>query len=279
MTNRAIKILFLIALLAACTSNHSFTTLLPSPSPSTPSIITSTTLPKPTLTPTGTFTPLPSPTIAPIPTETWIVQGPGDVTVPILLYHHIADSTISNRYYISPQKFEAQMKLLHDWGYASITTEMLIRAITAGEKLPPHPFLLTLDDGNLDNYLNAFPIAQKYGFKGVLYLVVNYIGTENYMNVAQILEMYNAGWEVGSHGVNHKEGGIYFTFSVCKSVAKRIPMLSSASYPGMAILPFSPLPSLLPHRTVIDAHQNGRPHPLHPHRRGHRPHDRTAARN
>lgn len=95
------------------------------------------------------------------------------------------------------------MKLLHDWGYASITTTMLIRAITEGAELPPRPFLLTFDDGNLDNYTNAFPITQKYGFTGVLYLVGNYIGAENYMSVEQVRAMYDAGWEVGSHSLNH----------------------------------------------------------------------------
>lgn len=154
---------------------------------------------QPTFTPTEAFTPSPTP----VPTEAWVMQGPGDVTVPILLYHRIDVSPINSRYYVPPDKFEAQMKLLHDWGYTSITTTMLIEAIKEGAELPPRPFLLTLDDGNLDNYTNAFPIMQKYGFSGVLYLVGNYIGTDGYMNVEQVLEMYNAGWEVGSHSLNH----------------------------------------------------------------------------
>jgi peptidoglycan/xylan/chitin deacetylase (PgdA/CDA1 family) len=125
------------------------------------------------------------------------------VTVPILLYHRIDVSPINSRYYVPPEKFEAQMKLLHDWGYTSITTTMLIKAITEGAELPPRPFLLTIDDGNLDNYLNAFPIMQKYGFTGTLYLVSNYVGADGYMDVEQVLEMHKAGWEVGSHSLNH----------------------------------------------------------------------------
>jgi peptidoglycan/xylan/chitin deacetylase (PgdA/CDA1 family) len=140
---------------------------------------------------------------SPIPTATWIKQGPGDVTVPILLYHWIDVSPIHSRYYVPPDKFEEQIKLLHDWGYTSITAKMLIEAITWGRELPPRPILITFDDGHLDNYTNAFPIMQKYGFTGALYLVVNYIGTDGYMNVDQIIEMYNAGWEVGSHSTNH----------------------------------------------------------------------------
>lgn len=162
-----------------------------------PPTVTATTQPTFTFAPTETFTP------SPVPTEAWIIQGPGDVTIPIILYHRIDTSTNNSRYYVTPEKFEEQMKLLHDWGYISITTTMLIQAIIQGAELPPRPFLLTMDDGNLDNYTNAFPITQKYGFTGTLYIVGNYIDAQNYMSVEQILEMYNAGWEVGSHSMNH----------------------------------------------------------------------------
>ena len=153
--------------------------------------------PQPTFTPTETVTP------APLPTEAWIKQGPGDVTLPIILYHRIDTSANNSRYYVTPEKFEEQMKLLHDWDYTSITTTMLVQAITQGIDLPRRPFLLTFDDGHLNNYTTAFPIMQKYGFTGVLYLVGNYVGAEGYMSVDQVLEMYKAGWEVGSHSMNH----------------------------------------------------------------------------
>jgi len=125
------------------------------------------------------------------------------VTVPILLYHRIDTSAVDSRYYVTPEKFEAQLKLLHDWEYTTITTRMLIQSIVRGAELPPRPILITFDDGHLDNYTTAFPIMQKYGYTGVLYIVYNYIGADQYMNVDQILEMHNAGWEVGSHSLNH----------------------------------------------------------------------------
>ena len=177
----------------------------PTPLPQTPApTATSTPLP-PTVTASVTLTASPTPTFtaSPIPTATWVKQGPGAVLVPILLYHRIDYSETDSRYYVTPEKFEAQMKLLRDWEYTSITTEMLVSAITEGTELPPRPVLITIDDGNLDNYTNAFPIMQKYGFTGVLYLVYNYVGTEKYMNTDQVLDMVSAGWEVGSHSMNH----------------------------------------------------------------------------
>lgn len=131
------------------------------------------------------------------------MQGPGNITIPILLYHHISISPINSRYYVPPETFEQEIKVLYDWGYTSITAKMLAQAITQGRELPPHPILITFDDGHIDNYTNAFPIMQKYGFTGVLYIVGNYLGTDDYLNRAQILEMYKAGWEVGSHTLNH----------------------------------------------------------------------------
>ena len=197
-----IRILGMIMLLTACTGIHG----------TIPQLTVSTTTPPPptrpatatqTFTPSATFTSTATPTASPSPTATWVVQGPGDVTIPILLYHRIDTSPIDSRYYVTPEKFEAQLKLLHEWEYTTITTRMLVQAITQGAELPPHPLLITFDDGHLNNYTTAFPLMQKYGFTGVLYIVYNYINADEYMNADQILEMHNAGWEVGSHSLNH----------------------------------------------------------------------------
>ena len=171
--------------------------------PTSTSTITVT--PSPTATPTASQTPTITPTYtaSPIPTATWVHQGPETVIVPIILYHRIDISPINSQYYVAPSKFEEEMKLLHDWGYQTITTELLIKAITEGTDLPPRPLVITFDDGHLNNYTTAFPIMQKYGFTGVVYIVSNYMGADQFMNADQIKEMAAAGWEVGSHSVSH----------------------------------------------------------------------------
>lgn len=171
----------------------------PTTTPTQTSLPTSTVTAAPSLTPTitPTFTP------SPVPTTTRVIQGPEVVNVPILMYHHVEEDPIVSNYRVSAARFEEQMKLLHDWEYTTITTQMLVEAITHGYPLPPRPVIITFDDGNLDNYTTAFPIMQKYGFTGVLYVVVNYVGAQNFMKESQIVEMYNAGWEIGSHSVSH----------------------------------------------------------------------------
>lgn len=123
--------------------------------------------------------------------------------VPIFMYHHIAVSDTNSRYYTSPEKFDEEMHLLHDWGYTTITTEMLVKAINEGADLPVHPIIISFDDGNINNYTTAFPIMQEYGFTGVLYIVGRYMDAPAFMTVDQIKEMADAGWEVGSHGMRH----------------------------------------------------------------------------
>ncbi|MFH1185819.1 MAG: polysaccharide deacetylase family protein [Chloroflexota bacterium] len=154
-----------------------------------------------TATLTATITSAPEPSLTPTPT--WVVQGPDHIQVPIFMYHHIAVSATGSPYYVAPDDFKAHLELLQGWGYKTITISMLVEAITRGASLPPRPIIITFDDANADNYTNAFPIMEKYGFTGVLYVPYSYIGVPNYLTVDQIHEMAAAGWEVGSHTISH----------------------------------------------------------------------------
>jgi len=172
---------------------------------STPTLTaTATVTPSPTITPT--FTP------SPIPTATWVVQGPTLVRIPIILYHRIAVSPINSDYYVPPEHFEEQMKLLHDWGYATITTQMLVQAIQEGIALPPRPILITFDDGTQSIYDSALPVMRKYGFTGVAYIVNNYMNSQDqlYMRPEQVKQLAAAGWEIGSHSLSHPPDLITF---------------------------------------------------------------------
>ncbi len=199
--NSRILVTLTAILLAGCNA------LVPPTPTATPTSVPPTKTPSVTPSPTVTATATQASTPTPLPsaTPTWVTQGPGEVKVPILLYHHIAVSPVGSRYYVTPDTFGAELKLLHDWGYTTISTSELVQAITQGSSLPPRPMLLTFDDGNEDNYTNAFPIMKKYGFTGVLYIVVQYMNTPNYMTTDQIKEMADAGWEVGSHSETHRD--------------------------------------------------------------------------
>lgn len=168
--------------------------------PAIPSVVPPTDTLVPTAQATATPTLMP-PTIT--PTATWVFQGAGDVTCPILLYHQIEDINPPSQYYMSPIDFKAQMEALHDMGYTPIPLSLLVKAITSGTELPPRPIVITFDDGDENVYTNAFPVMRELGFPGVLYIISNAVGSKSHLTSAEILEMVAAGWEVGSHSTTH----------------------------------------------------------------------------
>src|SRR5919109_1954588 len=179
---------------------------LPSPTPSQPATLTPIFSPTYTSAAVPSETPLPTLTLTPTLTlePQWIMQGPGEIIVPILLYHHIGFSLKDeNIYYVSPATFDEQMSLLYQWGYQTISLELLVRAIKEGALLPPKPVLLTFDDGSETTYTTALPIMQRYKFTGASYIVYNYVGITHHMNIEQIRALYSAGWEIGSHALSH----------------------------------------------------------------------------
>jgi hypothetical protein len=97
-----------------------------------PATITPIFFPTNTSTATPSETPLPTfpftPTLTLEPQWSW--QGPDQVIVPILLYHHIGLSLQGDTtYYISPDIFDKQMNLLYQWGYQTISVELLVRSM------------------------------------------------------------------------------------------------------------------------------------------------------
>jgi peptidoglycan/xylan/chitin deacetylase (PgdA/CDA1 family) len=154
------------------------------------------------LTQTSTVTSTPNPPTV-IPTPTWVFQPAGEVNCPILLYHQIAEIDPPSQYYMPPADFKKQMEALRDWGYTAIPMSLLVKAIKDGASLPPHPIIITFDDGWENVFLNAFSAMRAQGFPGVLYITSSYLNTAGYLSSSEVLEMVAAGWEVGDHSMTH----------------------------------------------------------------------------
>ncbi len=165
----------------------------------------------PSNTPIATDTPLPTntpaPTDTPLPTVTPELEwNPGgQVTAPILLYHHVSDDGNGNRYYVTLDTFRAQMETLRDWGYTTITVTELVNVLIHGGDLPSRPVVITFDDGNVDVHQNAFPIMHELGFVGTMYIVANRLQSKYFVDVEQIQVMADDGWEIGSHSMTHTD--------------------------------------------------------------------------
>ena len=123
--------------------------------------------------------------------------------VPILCYHRIENKNTSSDYTVSIDAFKAQMKLLADSGYHTILPDQLFDYLTKGAPLPSKPVMLTFDDTRVEHHSIAAPEMEKYGFRGVYFVMTIPIGRPNYMTSEQIKDLSERGHVIGSHTWDH----------------------------------------------------------------------------
>jgi len=134
-----------------------------------------------------------------------------------LLYHRVcADSEwYPSPYVVSVSAFRAQMQYLHRSGYHTPSLNAVLSGTAAPAANGSRSFLLTFDDGYLDNYEHAFPVFRELGFRATIFLVADFSRRENWWDVPDgvpraalmeprhIREMNEHGVEFGSHTLSH----------------------------------------------------------------------------
>jgi len=134
--------------------------------------------------------------------------------IPILAYHQVSDHF---DWSITRQKlsqFQRGIRFLHEKGYKAVSLDEIFNSdADHGEK----KVAITFDDAYQDTYLNAFPILQKFGFSACIFVITGYVGEyskwdyssargrKRHLNWEQIQQMADAGFDFGSHTVNHPD--------------------------------------------------------------------------
>ncbi|RYY40690.1 MAG: polysaccharide deacetylase family protein [Chitinophagaceae bacterium] len=132
--------------------------------------------------------------------------------VPVLCYHHIYDVPKATREYdVTANDFRAQLKMLHDSGYHSILPDQYYNYLAFGDPLPEKPFMLTFDDTDAEQFTIAKPAMDKYGFKGVYFIMTISIGRPRYMTKEQIRQLADEGHAIESHTWRHDRVDRYLT--------------------------------------------------------------------
>jgi peptidoglycan/xylan/chitin deacetylase (PgdA/CDA1 family) len=150
---------------------------------------------------------LPPASTAPSPITVAVPRGA--LTIPILVYHYVLEVSPSTRdvtlfnLSISPAMFARQMALLHVAGATPMSPAMLMEALAGKRALPPHPVVLTFDDGYIDFATAAAPVLLRYGFVATDYVVSGFVGHSGYMTAAQVKRMDAVGLVIGSHTMHH----------------------------------------------------------------------------
>ena len=104
--------------------------------------------------------------------RTWMATQPQAV---ILLYHRITDLNSDPQLLsITPEHFTEHLEHLREY-YYPMNLNKLAEAIK-GKQVPNHTFVITFDDGYVDNLWNAKPILEKYKIPATIFITSKYVG-------------------------------------------------------------------------------------------------------
>lgn len=133
--------------------------------------------------------------------------------VPILTYHKISPVNANSIYpgtFVPPKLFEKQLQHLARRGFQSSPLTSLF-----SPSMPSKPIVLTFDDGFQDFEDAAWPLLQRFGMSGTVFLVSEFLGLKNQWDIAvgdvayplmsptTIRRLYSEGVEFGSHTRTH----------------------------------------------------------------------------
>ncbi len=139
------------------------------------------------------------------------------MNIQTLVYHRVCadEEWYPSPYVVTQSVFRLQMRYLSESGFYTPGLSAILEGAATDRRDGKMPFLLTLDDGYLDNYSKAFPVLQEFGFTATIFLVADFSRRYNWWDIpegtprAELLqcghigEMARAGIEFGSHTVHH----------------------------------------------------------------------------
>lgn len=124
--------------------------------------------------------------------------------VAVLGYHDFSNTRPATEMCLRTAEFCQQMQYIQDAGIAVITMQDFQEWMQGTRTLPERCVLITIDDGWINVYTEAFPILKAYGYPFTLYLYTDFLGGKGLsMSHEQIREMMNSGATVGSHSASH----------------------------------------------------------------------------
>ncbi len=128
--------------------------------------------------------------------------------IAILMYHQV-NPLVNNRLCIDPEKLEQQFRYLIDNGY---TCHMLENMLDSTTVFPKRSFILTFDDGYVNNLEYLYPLLIKYNLHATIMLPVKFLGKENewdgsgekIMSIEQLKSMDSKYISFGLHTYSHQ---------------------------------------------------------------------------
>lgn len=147
----------------------------------------------------------PSPETAPAAEPLRALDVPDDgVRVAVLGYHDFSETERETAMRIRTSKFRKQMEAIRQLGLPVIPMADFIAWKEGTKEIPAKAVVITIDDGWISTYTQAYPILKEFGYPFTLFLYKNYVdGGGKALTTAMIKEMMKHGATIGSHSVTH----------------------------------------------------------------------------
>ena len=119
----------------------------------------------------------------------------------VIMYHRVLTSDEAERTYsheaiiVNDKLFEKQLAFLKKH-FNVIDAIEFVHTIQSGSSFENAACLITFDDGWIDNYLNAYPLLNKYGVSAVIFLSTDYIGYKGLFWQERVRRQLNKMYEI-----------------------------------------------------------------------------------
>ncbi len=131
------------------------------------------------------------------------------VFLPVVMYHSVT-ADVQSAYQVTAEQFEADLVYLSAQGYETVSISELLAYTNGTGTLPPHPVMLTFDDGFYNNLSLALPLLEEYDMCAVVSVVGKYTDVNavndphsdaySYLTWEDINALLDSGRvEIGSH--------------------------------------------------------------------------------
>jgi peptidoglycan/xylan/chitin deacetylase (PgdA/CDA1 family) len=142
------------------------------------------------------------------------------------MYHVIAPPPPTAPFpelYVPRAEFAAQMAALARAGYHAVTLDRVRRAWLGHASLPPHPIVLSFDNGYRTQYTKALPVLRRLGWVGVENIQLSGLPpSQGGLTKTDVRGLLRAGWELDTQGWNHADlntldrGQLHFQVAVAR---------------------------------------------------------------
>lgn len=167
----------------------------------------------------------------------------------ILMYHRVLperddiDSFSAESLIVTPEQFEWQMKLIHQYMRPSELASFCDFFKDRTTSIPSRTCLVSFDDGWFDNYAYALPILKQCNMPAAVFVCTSYIGTGRCFWQEQLARLMHEGWK------NPTLGTLIFPLlgatDLASASANAVRSRSRAFIAGLKTRPFSEVRLLL----------------------------------